>query len=171
VSWAACRSLQTTFGTTPASATPPLLESDGFTTISVIAWVGSTRVPAAGFWPWTIQFVGLTTTRFWPVPSVGVSFVTVAELVKGAVAGGWGLRKWTMIADWLRDVVILPYDFQVSTKWGQLAGAALRRGRPQPVNDMWTAAVSLANGLPLATRNVKDFQAFVDHHGLVLIPH
>lgn len=100
-----------------------------------------------------------------------VSFVTVGELVKGAVAAGWGLRKSTVIADWLRDVVILPYDVEVSNRWGQLAGSALRRGRPQPVNDMWVAAVALTSGLPLATRNAKDYEAFVEHHGLVLVDH
>jgi toxin FitB len=98
-----------------------------------------------------------------------VSFVTVGELAKGVTAAGWGLRQWTQLAEWLREVVILPYDVQVSYTWGQLAGAAQRRGRPQPINDMWIAAVCLANGLPLATRNVKDYEAFVEYHGLVLV--
>jgi predicted nucleic acid-binding protein len=99
-----------------------------------------------------------------------VSFVTVGELVKGAAAANWGLRKWTRISDWLRDVVVLPYDFNVATTWGLLSGAAMRRGQPRPVNDTWTAAVSLVNGLPLATRNVKDFQPLAEHNGLVLVP-
>jgi predicted nucleic acid-binding protein len=98
-----------------------------------------------------------------------VSFVTVGEFAKGATAAGWGLRKRTQLADWLRDVVILPYDLEVSWKWGELAGAAQRRGRSQPVNDMWIASVALVNHLPLATRNVKDYAAFVEHHGLVLL--
>jgi predicted nucleic acid-binding protein len=34
---------------------------------------------------------------------------------------------------------------------------------------MWIAAVCLANGLPLATRNIKDYEAFVEYHGLVLV--
>jgi predicted nucleic acid-binding protein len=99
-----------------------------------------------------------------------VSFVTVGELAAGAAGASWGLRKWTDLAEWLRDVVILPYDVQVSYTWGQLAAAARRRARPRPVNDMWIAAVCLTHGLPLATRNVKDFTDFVDHHGLVLLP-
>ena len=98
-----------------------------------------------------------------------VSFVTVGEFAKGATAAVWDLRRWTDLAEWLRDVVVLPYDIQVSYTWGRLAGAAQRRGRPQPVNDMWIAAVALTNGLPLATRNVKDYEAFVEHHGLVLV--
>jgi predicted nucleic acid-binding protein len=31
------------------------------------------------------------------------------------------------------------------------------------------AAVGLSHGLPLATRNVRDFQDFADHHGLVIV--
>lgn len=57
---------------------------------------------------------------------------------------------------------------QVSYTWGRLAGAAQRRGRSRPVNDMWIAAVGITNGLPLATRNVKDYADFVEHHGLQL---
>jgi toxin FitB len=98
-----------------------------------------------------------------------VSFVTVGEFAKGAAAAAWSLRRRTELVDWLRDVVILPYDPDVSWTWGELAGAAQRRGRPQPVNDMWVAAVGLTHGLPLATRNLKDYEAFAEHHGLRLV--
>ena len=74
-----------------------------------------------------------------------VSFVTVGELVQGAAAADWGLRRWTRIADWLRDVVVLPYDFNVATTWGLMSGSAKRRGHPRPVNDTWTAAVCVVN--------------------------
>jgi len=99
-----------------------------------------------------------------------VSFVTVGELAKGVVMAGWGLREWTRLSDWLGDLVILPSDLRVSYVWGQLAGQTQRRGRPRPVNDMWIAAVSIAHGLPLATRNVKDYADFAEYHGLVLLP-
>jgi len=98
-----------------------------------------------------------------------VSFVTVGELVSGATGADWGLRKWTGLTDWLRDVVVLPYDVEVSYTWGSLAAAARRRGRPRPVNDMWIAAVCLTHDLPLATRNIKDYADFAEHHGLVLV--
>lgn len=99
-----------------------------------------------------------------------VSFVTVAELAKGIVMAGWGLRQWNDLSDWLRELVILPYDLRVSYVWGQLAGQTQRQGRPRPVNDMWIAAVALANGVPLATRNIKDYADFAENHGLVLLP-
>ena len=98
-----------------------------------------------------------------------VSFITVGELAKGAALANWDLRKWTDIADWLGRVVILPNDLRTSYTWGQLAAETQRRGRKRPVNDMWIAAVALANDVPLATRNVKDYADFVDHHGLTLV--
>jgi predicted nucleic acid-binding protein len=95
--------------------------------------------------------------------------LTVQSEVVLCMPAGWGLRKWTRLAEWLRDVVVLPYDVQVSYTRGRLAGAAQRQGRSRQFNDMWIAAVGLANGLPLATRNVKDYEDFVEHHGLRLI--
>jgi len=97
-----------------------------------------------------------------------VSFVTVGELVKWAEVQGWGLRKWTALADWLGRVVVLPYSVEVAYTWGNLAAAAQQRGRPRPANDMWIAACCLAEGTPLATRNVKDYADFAEHHGLRL---
>ena len=99
-----------------------------------------------------------------------VSFVSVGELAKGASGAGWGLRRWTDLAEWLRHVVVLGYDIGVSYTWGQLAASAHRRSRPRPINDMWIAAVCLTYGLPLATRNLKDFEDFAEYHGLVLQP-
>ncbi len=97
-----------------------------------------------------------------------VSFVTVGELVKWAETQRWGLRKWTSLSDWLGRVVVLPYSVDVAYTWGRLAAAARRRGRPRPANDMWVAACCIAEDLPLATRNVKDYSDFVEHHGLRL---
>jgi predicted nucleic acid-binding protein len=44
-----------------------------------------------------------------------------------------------------------------------------RRGVLISENDTWIAACCLSEGLPLVTRNVKDFVDFAEHHGLVLI--
>lgn len=98
-----------------------------------------------------------------------LTFVTVGELMKWAEVYQWGLRRRTGLVTWLGQSVIIPYDVQVAYRWGVLAGAAQRRGRPRPQNDTWVAACSLVADLPLATLNVKDYTDFVDHHGLRLI--
>lgn len=52
---------------------------------------------------------------------------------------------------------------------GRLAASTQARGAPVSENDIWIAACCLSEGLPLVTRNMKDFVDFAEHHGLVLI--
>jgi toxin FitB len=87
-----------------------------------------------------------------------ISFVTVGELTKWTVLRSWGPRKLAELADWRRDVVLLPYSELVAVRWGELQARAERRGRPRPVNDTWIAACCLVRNLPLATLNLKDFR-------------
>ncbi|MGH3499355.1 MAG: type II toxin-antitoxin system VapC family toxin [Nocardioidaceae bacterium] len=98
-----------------------------------------------------------------------VTFVTVGELMKWAEVYHWGIRKRTVLVEWLGRTVILPYDPRVAYQWGSLSGAAQERGRPRPQNDTWVAACCLVEDLPLATLNVKDYEDFVEHHGLRLV--
>jgi len=98
-----------------------------------------------------------------------VTFVTLGELTKWAQVRGWGTTSRQALADWLSVVPVLPGDEAVAVTWGHLSAAAVLRGRPRPMNDMWIAACCLTHDLPLATLNVKDFRDFVDHHGLRLL--
>jgi predicted nucleic acid-binding protein len=98
-----------------------------------------------------------------------VTFVTVGELWLWAFSRRWGSRSRRELEDWLRGVTILPYSREVAHTWGQITAAARLRGRPRPDNDTWIAACCLADGLPLATGNVKDHVDFAEHEGLHLI--
>lgn len=96
-----------------------------------------------------------------------VSSITVGELAKGAAMASWNLKRWNELSEWLSHAAVLPSDIRVGYAWGQLAAATQQRGRPRPVNDMWIAAVSIANNIPLATRNLRDYLDF-ERHGLAL---
>lgn len=98
-----------------------------------------------------------------------ITFVTLGELTKWTVLRSWGPRKLADLAEWRRDVVLLPSDEAVAMAWGQLQARAQRRGRPRPVNDTWIAACCLVYDLPLATFNVKDFTDFAAYEGLRLV--
>ncbi|NLT55749.1 MAG: type II toxin-antitoxin system VapC family toxin [Actinomycetales bacterium] len=98
-----------------------------------------------------------------------ITFVTLGELTKWVQVRQWGSRSRQELADWLSPIAVLLGDEAVAITWGQLSAAAMRRGRPRPMNDMWIAACCLTNDLPLATLNVKDYLDFVEHHGLRMI--
>lgn len=100
---------------------------------------------------------------------LGVSFVTLGELTKWAVIRDWGPRRRRALDTWMADRPVLPYTEDVARRWGEISAYATRRGRPRPVNDTWIAACCLTYELPLATLNVRDFQDFADHDGLILI--
>ena len=98
-----------------------------------------------------------------------ITFVTVAELTQWMRLQNWGPRRRATMAAWLAATYVLEYDQDVATLWGELSAAAIARGNKRPTNDMWIAACCISERLPLATRNVKDFAYFADHHGLDLI--
>jgi predicted nucleic acid-binding protein len=95
--------------------------------------------------------------------------VTVGELTKWTLVRHWGEQSLATMRAFLSGLVVLPYDRQVATQWGELQAYAQLRGRPRPVNDSWIAACCLVRELPLATFNIKDFADFAAHEGLQLI--
>jgi len=98
-----------------------------------------------------------------------ITFITPGELTKWAEARHWSQRSRGELARWLSTLPVLQGDEDVAITWGRLSAAAMRRGRPRPVNDTWIAACCLTHEIPLATLNVKDFEDFQTHHGLELI--
>jgi len=98
-----------------------------------------------------------------------IAFVTLGELMKWTEVRHWGTRSRNELDRWLSGFPVLTGDEDVAVTWGKLSAAAMLRGQPRPINDMWIAACCLTHGLPLATLNVKDFRDFTVHHGLTLI--
>jgi len=89
-----------------------------------------------------------------------ITFVTYGELTKWAEIRHWGARRREELAGWLSGIPVLPGDEAAAAIWGRLSAAAIQRGRPRPVNDMWVAACCLAYEVPLATLNLKDYEDF-----------
>jgi predicted nucleic acid-binding protein len=98
-----------------------------------------------------------------------ITFVTIGELTKWTAIRSWGPQRRSQLEQWRRRLVLLPFDEQVAVIWGELQARAQQRGRPRPANDTWIAACCLANELPLATFNTKDFADFAAFDGLGLI--
>ena len=64
---------------------------------------------------------------------------------------------------------VLPAELHVGKVWGTITAGAQRRGRPRPLTDTWIAACCIHAGLPLLTRNRRDFADYADHDGLMLL--
>lgn len=96
-------------------------------------------------------------------PSVWITAPTVAELAGGAER--FHLRtSSSKYVDRVREIVeveffdrVLPFDLAAARVYGRIR--AVREHRGQNVKDMDTmiAAICLAHGATLATRNVRDF--------------
>jgi toxin FitB len=96
------------------------------------------------------------------------SFVTLGEPTKWTIVRSGGPRKLADLAEWRRNIVVLPGAEQTATTWGELQARAQLRGRPRPIDDTWIAATCIAEGIPLATFNTKDYEDFAQPDGLTL---
>lgn len=93
-----------------------------------------------------------------------ISSVTVAELLFGVGALPDGQRKQKLAAalDGLLDLFegrILPFDTNAARRYADLAVAARRAGQGFPTPDGYIAAIAVAHGFAVATRDHSAFKA------------
>ena len=101
-----------------------------------------------------------------------VSAITQAEIELGIALLPEGKRR-EAIASAARRMFeedfagrCLPFDALAAERFARLVADRRRRGRPITTQDAQIAAIALANTMPLATRNLGDFEAIA---GLVLV--
>ena len=94
---------------------------------------------------------------------VYLSVISIAEIARGVALLDEGRRK-AELAQWLEhelparfDGRIVQVDAPAALIWGKLLADAKRGGSGLSVMDGWIAAIALAKGLTLVTRNTKDF--------------
>ncbi|MDX2054650.1 MAG: type II toxin-antitoxin system VapC family toxin [Polyangiaceae bacterium] len=94
-----------------------------------------------------------------------LSTITVAEIAYGLGCLPDGNRQKVLEFRFLRLMSegfahrILPFDEACAQAYGGITGLRKRQGRPMSVLDGQIAAVAIANGYALATRNIKDFES------------
>jgi toxin FitB len=94
---------------------------------------------------------------------IGLSVVTMAELCFGIALLPIGARKMALTARYellkqQHQERILPFTIDYVHAFGQLRTHARTMGRALAISDGQIAATASVLGVPLATRNTKDFE-------------
>lgn len=96
-----------------------------------------------------------------------ISALTLAELAAGphAAASGARARRQELLQRAEAAFEALPFDAAAARAYGRIYAAALeagRKARGRCAVDLLVAATALAAGLPLYTRNPRDFADLAD---------
>lgn len=78
-----------------------------------------------------------------------VSFITVAELHRGALVRAWGPDRRRRLEHYLTRFGLVGFDRTLCLVWATMMAAA--------ANDSWIAATALYAGIPLVTNNQRHF--------------
>ena len=78
-----------------------------------------------------------------------VSNTVVGELYYGAYASLDPAKHIRQIELFLSSSIVIPIDTNTAAIYGRLKADLKRKGTPIPENDIWIAASSIANNLPL----------------------
>ncbi len=86
-----------------------------------------------------------------------LSFMSIAEMRMGALAAGWGVRRRTLLEQFIRGFGVVYADDVLCTSWAKLRADARATGRSLSPQDAWIAATALGLDASLATNNRSDF--------------
>ena len=89
---------------------------------------------------------------------IGISAVTLGELVFGAEHSQQAERNLTDIEAMVARLAVLPFDEKAAYHFGQIRAELYRTGQPIGPYDMMIAGQARSLGLILVTNNVKEFE-------------
>lgn len=94
-----------------------------------------------------------------------ITSITAGELLFGVCALPEGQRRSLLLegitqvlAEFEAKQAILPFDLTAAEHYGIISAHRRSLGQPMSIPDTQIAAICLAHGAELATRNIKDFR-------------
>lgn len=91
--------------------------------------------------------------------TLGISFMTLAELDRWALERNWGSARRMKLAEHMDVFAVYYADRELCMKWAEVKAESRRRGRPIETADAWIAATALFYRVPLITHNRSDFES------------
>lgn len=119
---------------------------------------------------WISGEIGRTVDRDLLPHEAVVCVITVAELQAGVLAAADSVSRSRRL-DTLQvalDAEVLPVDVRAAQVWAELRVRLHDAGRRVNVNDLWIAAIAIANGLPVVTQD-EDFDALQEIDALQVV--
>ena len=89
--------------------------------------------------------------------TLAISFMSVAQLYYGAYHADWATSKLQRLENYLKNYVILPYDYSVCLKWAEIRKELEKDRLVIEQGDCWIAASALKYDCALATNNARHF--------------
>ena len=89
---------------------------------------------------------------------IALSVVTVEEIHYGLEVKGFEAQKVWFEKFRMAKCEVLAIDDAIARRAGELRAGMRRSGQVRTQADMFIAATAALHGLPLATRNVRDFE-------------
>ncbi len=86
-----------------------------------------------------------------------LSFSSVGELRAGAIKNRWGTPRRAQQESFIKAYAIVRPTTAAVNEYAALHARLHESLKGGGVNDMWTAAIALALGVPVATNNLSDF--------------
>lgn len=94
--------------------------------------------------------------------SLAMSFVTYAELLKGAQGSHNPTKSLQTIEKLIQRIPVLLPEQNICHYYGKWADKLKRQGTPIGSNDLWIACHALSCGAVLVTHNGKEFQRITE---------
>ncbi len=88
---------------------------------------------------------------------IGVSTITVAELLAGAQKSQRPQQNHEAVEQFLLPLTIAPFDYDAALAYGHIRATLERQGTPIGAFDMLIAAQAISLGVTLVTNNGREF--------------